>query len=183
VTCQRAGSGSSTSSEFIASCLAILPRARCGARWLVLPCPAFVWRSELSTRAHLHSSSSPRSRNGHQFFVDTKANPPRSIWVHPYDDEEYIKSIPDSHPSQQGQQSRLPEQSTHHEMSNTLSASEIRERREAQDNRTKQATEEEQADRGFGEKLKDKLTGSTKKERDQKKRQRIQQERVSTIIS
>ena len=122
-------------------------------------------------------------RNGHQFFVDTKANPPRSIWVHPYDDEEYIRSIPDSHPSQAGTgggSSHLPEQSTHHEMSNTLSASEIRERREAQDNRTRQATEQEKSEKGFGEKLKEKLTGSTKQERDQKKRQKIQAERVST---
>ncbi|KAJ1018137.1 hypothetical protein NDA16_005003 [Ustilago loliicola] len=31
----------------------------------------------------------------HNFFVDTLANPPRSIWVHPYDDEQYQREHPD----------------------------------------------------------------------------------------
>jgi hypothetical protein len=30
---------------------------------------------------------------GHQFFVDTKASPPRSIWQHPYDDDEYLGNL------------------------------------------------------------------------------------------
>lgn len=29
----------------------------------------------------------------HQFFVDTTADPPRSIWTHPYDDEEYLRTL------------------------------------------------------------------------------------------
>ena len=29
----------------------------------------------------------------HQFFVDTTKEPPRSIWVHPYDDEEYLSTL------------------------------------------------------------------------------------------
>lgn len=29
----------------------------------------------------------------HQFFVDTTRDPPRSIWQHPYDDEEYMSSL------------------------------------------------------------------------------------------
>jgi hypothetical protein len=31
--------------------------------------------------------------SNHQFFVDTKASPPRSIWHHPYDDEQYLSSL------------------------------------------------------------------------------------------
>ena len=31
----------------------------------------------------------------HNFFVDTLANPPRSIWVHPFDDEQYQREHPD----------------------------------------------------------------------------------------
>lgn len=31
--------------------------------------------------------------NSHQFFVDTTKEPPRSIWHHPYDDEEYVNSL------------------------------------------------------------------------------------------
>ena len=29
----------------------------------------------------------------HQFFVDTKADPPRSTWHHPYDDEQYLSFL------------------------------------------------------------------------------------------
>ncbi|KAF8078760.1 hypothetical protein FPV67DRAFT_1466362 [Lyophyllum atratum] len=34
--------------------------------------------------------------SGHPFYVDTKANPPRSIWVHPYEDEQYLSEHPDT---------------------------------------------------------------------------------------
>ncbi|CCC14445.1 unnamed protein product [Sordaria macrospora k-hell] len=30
----------------------------------------------------------------HQFFVDTKADPFRSIWHHPYDDDQFLNSLP-----------------------------------------------------------------------------------------
>jgi len=33
------------------------------------------------------------AKSEHQFFVDTNKTPPRSIWHHPYDDDEYLKSI------------------------------------------------------------------------------------------
>lgn len=33
------------------------------------------------------------SQNHHQFFVDTNVEPPRSIWHHPYDDEEYMNGL------------------------------------------------------------------------------------------
>ncbi|KAJ4303622.1 hypothetical protein N0V90_002523 [Kalmusia sp. IMI 367209] len=29
----------------------------------------------------------------HQFFVDTKADPPRSIWTHPYDDPDFLNTL------------------------------------------------------------------------------------------
>jgi hypothetical protein len=32
-------------------------------------------------------------QNHHQFFVDTNVEPPRSIWHHPYDDEQYMKGL------------------------------------------------------------------------------------------
>ncbi|KAI8981262.1 hypothetical protein BD414DRAFT_579327 [Trametes punicea] len=31
----------------------------------------------------------------HPFWVDTKAQPPRSIWVHPYEDEQFLREHPD----------------------------------------------------------------------------------------
>jgi len=33
--------------------------------------------------------------HNHPYYVDTKANPPRSIWVHPYEDEQYLSEHPD----------------------------------------------------------------------------------------
>lgn len=32
----------------------------------------------------------------HAYFVDTRATPPRSIWCHPYDDPDFLASIPDT---------------------------------------------------------------------------------------
>lgn len=37
------------------------------------------------------------SRQEHHFYVDTKTN--RSTWIHPYDDPEYLRSLPDTHPA------------------------------------------------------------------------------------
>jgi len=34
-------------------------------------------------------------RTKHPFWVDTKAKPPRSIWVHPFEDEEFLREHPD----------------------------------------------------------------------------------------
>ncbi|KAI0068319.1 hypothetical protein BV25DRAFT_1911313 [Artomyces pyxidatus] len=34
-------------------------------------------------------------RTDHPFYVDTKADPPRAIWVHPYNDEQYLNEHPD----------------------------------------------------------------------------------------
>ncbi|KAF9015518.1 hypothetical protein BDQ17DRAFT_1404118 [Cyathus striatus] len=31
----------------------------------------------------------------HVFYVDTKAVPPRSIWVHPYEDDQFLREHPD----------------------------------------------------------------------------------------
>ncbi|KZT30694.1 hypothetical protein NEOLEDRAFT_28796 [Neolentinus lepideus HHB14362 ss-1] len=39
----------------------------------------------------------------HPFWVDTKSNPPRSIWTHPYDDEQYLSEHPDLREKPQAQ--------------------------------------------------------------------------------
>lgn len=33
------------------------------------------------------------AKENHQFFVDTRAKPPRAIWHHPFDDDEYLGSL------------------------------------------------------------------------------------------
>ncbi|KAL1707394.1 hypothetical protein EV121DRAFT_288639 [Schizophyllum commune] len=35
---------------------------------------------------------------GTPFYVDTRANPPRSIWVHPYEDEQFLRENPGVRP-------------------------------------------------------------------------------------
>ncbi|KAF2093376.1 hypothetical protein NA57DRAFT_69152 [Rhizodiscina lignyota] len=52
----------------------------------------------------------------HQFFVDTTCKPPRSIWHHPFDDEEYMSSLAPKRRSGHG--SAPPEKS--HDMSRDM---------------------------------------------------------------
>ncbi|KAK7468746.1 hypothetical protein VKT23_003249 [Stygiomarasmius scandens] len=37
-----------------------------------------------------------RHESGHPYYVDTQSNPPRSIWVHPLDDEQYLREHPEA---------------------------------------------------------------------------------------
>jgi len=37
------------------------------------------------------------NRNKHHFYVEEKTE--RAIWTHPYDDPDYIQSLPDTHPA------------------------------------------------------------------------------------
>ncbi|KAL1748560.1 hypothetical protein HDZ31DRAFT_29602 [Schizophyllum fasciatum] len=37
-----------------------------------------------------------QTHEGHTFYVDTRANPPRSIWVHPYEDEQFLREHPEA---------------------------------------------------------------------------------------
>jgi hypothetical protein len=37
------------------------------------------------------------AKQEHHFYVDTATK--RSTWVHPYDDPEYLQSLPDTHPA------------------------------------------------------------------------------------
>jgi hypothetical protein len=36
-------------------------------------------------------------RNEHHFYVDERTK--RSTWIHPYDDPEFLQSLPDTHPA------------------------------------------------------------------------------------
>lgn len=137
----------------------------------------------------------------HQFFVDTTKDPPQSQWIHPYDDEVSTNSIkPHSTVTNLYQQylSTLPpeereriEQDTmnrgkhspskediihahsdteddHHEPAASSSTAELPPRPDGKG---------KAADRSFGRKLKDKLTGMTHEEREQERRRRAEEER------
>jgi len=119
----------------------------------------------------------------HQFFVDTKGNPPRSIWHHPYDDDQYLKTLSSE------ERERLQE--THHTPTTADLEAEITDDDEGHDHfapnagtlpprpsATKRPSQSDSTTKsGFGRRMKDKITNSTHEEREEKRRLRAEQER------
>jgi hypothetical protein len=93
------------------------------------------------------------TQSGHHFYVDTRAHPPRSIWTHPYDDDEFIKSLPDTHPANP----------------RSTQAKEARSQYDQLMEQARRKREAKASERSTGGKLKDKLLGSSKEERDAKR--------------
>jgi hypothetical protein len=138
--------------------------------------------------------------NSHQFFVDTTKDPPRSIWHHPYDDDEYVNSLSgpererveqesinykhDHPPSKddyihahsdiEDDDDFLP---AHYQNQSAAAGSaasgsnaQLPPRPDGKDGKGKEKA-------SLGRKLKDKVTGMTHEEREQQRRQREEQER------
>lgn len=123
----------------------------------------------------------------HQFFVDTRAKPPRSIWHHPYDDDQYLATLSSE------ERERL--QTTHHTPTTADLEAEITDEEDHEhDNKmhfapnsgtlpprpsaTSRASQSSTKKEGtLGRKMKDKITGSTHEEREQKRLIRAEQER------
>lgn len=115
----------------------------------------------------------------HQYFVDTRANPPRSIWHHPYDDEDYMKTLPSAERERVQSLHRVPtpadiiaessdeEDAPHHAPQSKPSATAS----------TSQSTEQISSVHRFGRKMKDKVTSSTHEEREKERKQRSEEER------
>ncbi|KAF2835847.1 hypothetical protein M501DRAFT_918788, partial [Patellaria atrata CBS 101060] len=112
----------------------------------------------------------------HQFFVDTNADPPRSIWHHPYDDDQYLSTL----------SSEERENVTRLHRSVSLRDIEAEESddeghgqhaRQMGGSKSSGPTEELHGIHKFGRKLKDKITQSTHEERERRRAQRAQQER------
>lgn len=120
----------------------------------------------------------------HQFFVDTTKDPPRSVWVHPYDDDEYLSSLTSEEreriqeesmhrghpPSKADIMAAHSDEEDHYEPASASSApGELPPRPEGKG--------KGRDDRSFGRKWKDKITGTTHEEREQERRQRAERER------
>ncbi|GAA5965064.1 hypothetical protein JCM3765_004844 [Sporobolomyces pararoseus] len=136
----------------------------------------------------------------HFFYVDTKASPPRSIWVHPLDDEVYLKQHPEHREASRlyappqgpppgaasssgsgggaaavstpsdSKSSHNPFSSHHHGGAAAPSSSSNSHSSSSTSAGKKTKTKDE---RTLGRKLKDKMTGSTHEERvAQRKRQK-----------
>lgn len=98
----------------------------------------------------------------HQFFVDTTADPPRSIWTHPYDDEEYLRSLSSE------ERERIEQESMHRGYPpRTASSSSFH---------TPEELPPREGKKSLGRKLKDKVTGTTHEQRVQERRMRAEQE-------
>lgn len=109
----------------------------------------------------------------HQFFVDTTADPPRSIWTHPYDDEQFLSTLS---PEERKKHSRMKRSVTLED----LAAEDSDDDEHAlppRPGRGKSAEPELTGFHKFSRKLKDKVTGSTHTEREKQRARRAEQER------
>lgn len=123
------------------------------------------------------------TKENHQFFVDTTADPPRSIWTHPYDDEQYLASL-----SSEERERIQAEEAT---MRRPATPASFVDEKRQHDEHTPTSPHESyppdlpqrpgqsQADRkkSFGERLKNKVTGMTREERDIERAKRAEEER------
>lgn len=124
----------------------------------------------------------------HQFFVNTKATPPKSIWHHPYDDDEYLSTLSSEQREQiqEDERQRLQriddhsddESSKHSKSSAPVSShatgsSSFPQELPPRDS----AAGDSHHKKGFGERFKEKVTGQTKEERARERQLRDQQER------
>jgi len=117
-------------------------------------------------------------QTNHPFWVDTRAKPPRAIWVHPYEDEQFFNEHPDirdrlSRPNNGEVPSKAPP--TRHSIDGSMPS---RSRNDTGFTKSDPTTREDMASqkhRGFFRKLKDKAIHK-KGEREEVKGQ---QEKVS----
>jgi hypothetical protein len=99
------------------------------------------------------------SKSHHQFFVDARGNPPRSIWHHPYDDDLYLSSLPQSERDRIQHQNSNPED----DLSST-------------DEHGIPTHSEPASGKRIGQKIKDRLTNSTHAQRVAERRKRDEEE-------
>ncbi|KAI4269032.1 MAG: hypothetical protein LQ337_007512 [Flavoplaca oasis] len=102
--------------------------------------------------------------NHHQFFVDTTREPPRSIWHHPYDDDEYLATLDPTERQKIQSSLRVP--------SNAELAAESSEDDQEHHRPTTQSLPPRPTPSNLARKMKDKLTGTTHEERQEQRRQR-----------
>ncbi|KAG8632141.1 hypothetical protein KVT40_001281 [Elsinoe batatas] len=109
------------------------------------------------------------TKEQHQFFVDTKVNPPRSIWIHPLDDPETLESLSSEERERLQEEDDRAQRSPspgHHDYPDLPA----RPSGSHQPSHTKQK-------KSFGERVADKVTGMSKEERDRQRAQRAEEER------
>lgn len=111
-------------------------------------------------------------KENHQFFVNTKVDPPKSYWEHPLDIPEVVKSLSTEERERlQEEEDRLRQRAAHtpeHSDDEHHADPELPPRPSGSRTPSKKT---------FGEKLKDKVTGTTHEERVRERAQREKEER------
>ncbi|KAL1305982.1 hypothetical protein AAFC00_004117 [Neodothiora populina] len=144
--------------------------------------------------------------NAHQFFVDTRADPPRSIWHHPYDDEQYLSTLTSEERERIQEEQRVPtpadllaessdeEDAAHHALpskgksSHTTSAAAAAaaaataagagaSSSSSSYGTTPQSDEQISGVHRLGRKMKDKVTSTTHQQREVERQKRAEEER------
>lgn len=110
-------------------------------------------------------------KTNHQFFVDTSKEPPRSIWHHPYDDDEYMGSLPEKERQRilEEQRNAKAKKSEDADEKDAGSGEHLRPHADGGASASSTSLGSSAAPTGlhkFGRKLKDKVTGSTHAERE-----------------
>ena len=121
-------------------------------------------------------------KNSHQYFVDTTANPPRSIWHHPYDDPQYLEKLPSAERERIESLHKVPSKADfeaessdddaeghHHSTQHQRPAT-------TNNNNNTQPQPPMGGMHSFGRRMKDKVTGMTHEERELQRRQRAEEE-------
>ncbi|KAF1848219.1 uncharacterized protein K460DRAFT_364190 [Cucurbitaria berberidis CBS 394.84] len=127
-------------------------------------------------------SFDPQSQ--HQFFVDTRTNPPRSTWVHPYDDDEYLSTLS---PEERKRYTRMKRTMTLEDLAAEDSDDEGTQSHQPTRGKAVGATSGSSTEpqptglHKFSRKLKDKVTGQTHTEREQARTRRAEEERQAYI--
>lgn len=131
------------------------------------------------------------SKTTHQFFVDTNATPPRSIWHHPYDDDKYLRSL-DS--KERARVQGLHKTPSHADVAAESSDDDGEDHKPGAHSKTTAASglsspgrktpelpprNQPQVRSGFGRRMKDRMTGTTHEQREAQRRQREQEERAT----
>lgn len=114
----------------------------------------------------------------HQFFVDTASNPPRSIWHHPYDDEDYLSTQSSEERERIQELSKVPtpadlvaESSDEEDHGHELPP------RPGKQSATSQSGEKIGGVHRLGRRMKDKVTSTTHEQREAERKQRAERER------
>ncbi|KAF1352335.1 hypothetical protein BDV97DRAFT_292852 [Delphinella strobiligena] len=117
-------------------------------------------------------------KSHHQFFVNTSSDPPRSIWHHPYDDEEYLSTQSSEERERIQELSKVPtpadlvaESSDEEDHGHELPP------RPGKQAATSQSGEKIGGVHRLGRKMKDKVTSTTHEQREAERKQRAERER------